>query len=147
MVIAVNYMREIFNVFEKADSINVYTVGDMKSYKSGTEEYKGIITCWYDMIEDAYDMPAFGVSLHNETLEAMKSGRWIEFEFGSKQEYNGMTFEKLLIQVESVYQGFNLIRFNSEKGYDGRCFYFNLVDKDMSKLSDYLAVLGQKSAN
>ena len=147
MVIAVNYMREIFNVFDKADCINVYTAGDMKSYKSGTEEFKGIISCWNEMTEGAYDMPAFGVSLHDQTLEAMKSGRWIEFEFSKKQEYNGMTFEKLLIQVESVYQGFNLIRYNSEKGYEGRCFFFNLVDKDMSVLSDFLAVLGQKSTN
>lgn len=146
MVIAVNYMREIFNVFEKADCIKVYTAGDIKSYKSGTEEYSGIISCWYEMIEHAYEMPAFGVSLNNETLEAMNSGRWIEFEFDKKQEYNGMPFEKLLIQVESVFKGFNLIRFNRENGYSGRCFYFNLVDRDMSNLSDYLAILGQKES-
>lgn len=142
MVIMANYMREIFEVFDKADAINVYTVENLKSYKSGTDEYNGIISRWNEMIENAYDMPAFGVSLHNETLEALKNGRWIEFEFNEKQTYNGMTFEKLLIQVESVFQGFNLIRYNSEKGYDGRCFYFNLVDKDMSELSDYLAFLG-----
>lgn len=142
MVIMANYMREIFEAFDKADAINVYTVGNLKSYKSGTDEYNGIILRWNEMTENAYDMPAFGVSLHNETLEALKNGRWIEFEFNEKQTYNGMTFEKLLIQVESVFQGFNLIRYNSEKGYDGRCFYFNLVDKDMSELSDYLAFLG-----
>lgn len=146
MVIAVDYMKDIFNVFDKSDSINVYTVGEVTSYKKGTKEYKGIIECWYEMIEDAYDMPAFGVSLHNETLEAMKNGRWIEFEFAEKLECNGLPFEKLLIQVENVYQGFNLIRYNPEKGYDGRCFYFNLVDKDMSKLSEYLAFLGQNTA-
>lgn len=142
MVIAVNYMREIFTCFEKADSINVYTAGDVKTYKSGTNEFKGIISCWDEMLENAYDMPAFGVSLHADTLEAIKSGRWIEFEFSKKQEYNGMTFEKLLIQVESVYKGFNLIRYNPENGYSGRCFYFNLVDNDMSNLNDYLAILG-----
>ncbi|MCH5142697.1 MAG: hypothetical protein J1G07_03165 [Clostridiales bacterium] len=144
MVIAINYMREISNVFEKADCINVYTEGEVKSYKSGTDEFKGIITCWYEMIEGAYDMPAFGVSLHDETLEAMKSGRWIEFEFDNKQEHNGMSFEKLLIQVESGFKGFNLIRYNAEMGYYGRCFYFNLVNNDMSRLSDYLTVLGKK---
>ncbi|MCH5148846.1 MAG: hypothetical protein J1G05_05755 [Clostridiales bacterium] len=144
MVIAANYMREISNVFEKSDCINVYTAGDVKTYKSGTDEFKGIISCWYEMIEGAYDMPAFGVSLHAETLEAMKSGKWIEFVFNEKKVYNGMTFEKLLIQIESGFKGFNLIRYNSENGYSGRCFYFNLVDNDMSKLSDYLADFGQK---
>lgn len=144
MAITVNYMSDISNVFENADCINVYTEGVVKAYKSGTDEFKGIIACWYEMIEGAYDMPAFGVSLHNETLDAMKSGRWIEFEFDNKQEHNGMSFEKLLIQVESAYKGFNLIRYNPEKGYYGRCFYFNLVDKDMSQLSDYLAFLGRK---
>ena len=144
MAISVNYMSDISNVFENADCINVHTEGVVKAYKSGTDEFKGIIACWYEMIEGAYDMPAFGVSLHNETLDAMKSGRWIEFEFDNKQEHNGMSFEKLLIQVESGFKGFNLIRYNAEKGYYGRCFYFNLVDKDMSQLSDYLAFLGQK---
>ena len=142
MVIAVNYMREIFEVFDKAECINVYTNGEVKSYRCGTTEFNGIMECWNEMLEGAYDMPAFGVSLHNETLEVMRIGRWIEFEFDQKKKYNGMTFERLLIQVESAFQGFNLIRFNAENGYAGRCFFFNLVDKDMSKLSDYLAVLG-----
>ena len=147
MVIVANYMREIFEVFDKADSINVYNDGKAESYKCGTEEYNGIISCWYEMLENAYDMPAFGVSLNRETLEVMKNGRWIEFQFNKKLKHNCMTYEKLLIKVESAFQGFNLIRFNSENGYEGRCFYFNLVDKDMRKLSDYLAFLSQKSAN
>ena len=141
MVIAVNYMRELFNVFEKAACINVYSSGDIKAYKSGSDVFKGIMKCWNEMIEGAYDMPAFGVSLHADTLEAMKSGRWIEFEFPKKLEYNGMTFEKLLIQVVSGYKGFNLIRYNTENGYSGRCYFFNLVDRDMSNFSDFLANL------
>lgn len=147
MVITVEYMRDIFQVFDKAESINVYTFGEMNPYKNGTEEFNNIIACMNEMLEGAYDMPAFGVSLHNETVEAMKSGRWIEFEFGNKHEYNGMTFEKLLIQVESIFKGFNLIRYNSGKGYDGRCYFINLVDNDMSKLCEYLAFLGSNIQN
>ena len=145
MVIVANYMREIFEVFDKADCINVYADGAVKYYKSGTEEYNAIILRWNEMLEGAYEMPAFGVSLNKETLEVMKSGRWIEFQFAQKYKCNGMTFEKLLIKVESAFQGFNLIRFNTENGYEGRCFYFNLVDRDMSKLNEYLTFLEQKS--
>ncbi len=140
-------MEDIFNVYEKAVAINVYTVGDKKTYQSGTKEFRDILKCWNEMLENAYDMPAYGVSLHKQTLEEMKSGRWIEFDFGKQLEYNGMPFEKLLVQVESVYQGFNLIRYNKKGGYDGRCFYINLVGKDMSKLCEFLALLGQKPAN
>ena len=146
MVIAVEYMREIINVFDKAERIKVFSEGEATTYNCGTDEYKGITECWYEMIANAYEMPAFGVSLNNETVKALKSGRWIEFDFGKRLEINGMPFEKLLIQVESNYKGFNLIRYTKERGYDGRCFYLNLVDNDMLKLSEYLAFLAQNTA-
>lgn len=143
-MLTVENMEDIFNVFDKAECINIYTAGDIKTYLKGSEEYSGIVGRWEKMIDGAHDMPAFGVSLNDHTLEAMKSGRWIEFDFKKKLEHGGMPYEKLLVQVESVYTGFNLIRYNKKGGYDGRCFYFDLVGKDMGELCDYLAIIGQK---
>ena len=52
-----------------------------------------------------------------------------------------MPFEKLLVQVGKEYYGFNLIRYTSERGYDGRCFYLDLVGKNMNDLYDLLTDL------
>ena len=59
-------------------------------------------------------MPALGVSLHNETLEALKNGKWIRLEFQNQQDFNGLVFSALLFKLEET-GGVNLIR--EIKGY------------------------------
>ena len=83
-------------------------------------------------------MPAYGVSLDKKTVKAMKNGLWVEFDFGKLTEYNGMPFEKLLVEVGKEFYGFNIIRYTSERGYDGRCFYIDLVNKNMSDFYNIL---------
>ena len=90
------------------------------------------------MIFGAHEMPAYGVSLNDETTKAMKSGVWAEFSFGRELSSGGMPYEKLLINVEPEWTGFNLIRYTAKHGYDGRCFYYDLVSKDMSSFYDCL---------
>ena len=131
-------MEEIHEVFDCADTINVYNGGAKTVYSSGGKEYSKILACWNDMINGAHDMPAFGVSLDRYTKEEMKKGLWVEFDFKKLLECNGMPFQKLLISVEKGAQGFNLIRYNSDVGYDGRCFYLDLVGKNMGKFYDLL---------
>lgn len=129
---------EIFEVFETAEKITVYNQGEITDYSAGSKPYGEIIRCWYSMTEGAHNMPAYGVSLDWETVEAMKSGLWVEFDFGKLHEINGLPFEKLLIEVEKDFYGFNLIRYTTERGYDGRCFYFDLNGKNMDSLYDLL---------
>ncbi|MDE7329774.1 MAG: hypothetical protein K2N30_01580 [Clostridia bacterium] len=129
---------EIFEVFNEAEQIIVYNEGEEKSYQRGSEPYACIAECWYTMIKGAHDMPAYGVSLNRETVKALNSGLWVEFDFGKEMQANGMPFEKLLINVQKDFYGFNLIRYTSQRGYDGRCFYFDLVGKNMSNLYDLL---------
>lgn len=131
-------MEEIHEVFDCADSINVYNGGAKTAYSSGGKEYSKILACWNDMINGAHDMPAFGVSLDRYTKEEMKKGLWVEFDFKKVLECNGMPFEKLLVSVEKGAQGFNLIRYNSDVGYDGRCFYLDLIGKNMGNFYDLL---------
>lgn len=77
------------------------------------------------LTDKAYFSPAFGVSLHDQTTNALQNGIWIEFCYNNEREYAEMPFSKLLIELKPDYYGFNLIRFNNEK-YEGRCFYLNL---------------------
>lgn len=129
---------ELENVFEKAENINVYNDGAVVTYSAQTDGYKNILKAWNIMLDGAHLMPALGVSLHNETLKELKGGLWVEFDFSKLYECNGLPFEKLLIAVHDDYYGFNLIRYTQEYGYDGRCFYYDLVNKNMSSLYDLL---------
>ena len=132
---------ELENAFEKAKNINVYNDGKAVTYSAQTDEYKSILKAWNEMLEGAHLMPAFGVSLNRETVKAMKEGLWVEFDFNNVYESGGLPYEKLLIAVKSGDSGFNLIRYMQECGYDGRCFYYDLVSKDMSGLYDLLGSL------
>lgn len=117
--------------FESARQINVYSDGVKTSYAAGSAPFSEIIASWNEMTEGARQMPAYGVSLHAETLKAMQKGVWAEFDFGKTKSSGGMTFERLLIEVQKSFSGFNLIRYNSKGGYDGRCYYLSLVGMDM----------------
>lgn len=77
------------------------------------------------LFADAYFTPAFGVALHHETVNQLKSGLWLEFRFNKQHVFNQMPYKKLLIKFEPDLYGFNIIRFNNGK-YDGRCYYLNL---------------------
>jgi hypothetical protein len=68
--------------------------------------------------------------------EAMKNNVWLELEFDKTIEYNQMPFDTILIEVNSEYAGFNLMRGNKGE-YDGRCYYVDL-DGNMSKLYDFV---------
>lgn len=124
--------------FEQAENINIYNEGVITSYAAGSKQFGKILTSWTDMISQVHLMPAYGVSLNDYTLEALQKGLWVEFDFGKQLESEGMPYEKLLIQVAKGNYGFNLIRYNSVGGYDGRCFYYDLNGKSMGELYDLL---------
>lgn len=121
-----------------AKSVSVYNDGESRIYKVGEDKFNLICTEWKSMIFGAHEMPAYGVSLNDETVKAMKSGVWAEFSFGRELSSGGMPYEKLLINVQPEWTGFNLIRYTAKHGYDGRCFYYDLVNKDMSSFYDCL---------
>lgn len=129
---------ELNEVFEKSDKIVIYKDGQKNEYDNGSAVYGGILAEWSSLIDGAHEMPAFGVSLDRETQKELNSGLWVEFEFPQTYSTNGMPYSKLLINVVSSFYGFNLIRYQKEYGYDGRCFYYDLAGKDMSKFYDYI---------
>lgn len=129
---------ELNEIIETSQSINVYKDGEIDLYSRNDEPYAQIISEWKYMTDNARDMPAFGVSLNKETTAARNNGLWVEFVFDKCKTHNEMPFEKLLVNVERQWQGFNIIRYNSDEGYSGRCFYYELVNKDMSNFYDLL---------
>ena len=134
-------VMELEEVFDKAESVIVYNDGEQTEYACGGDEFEKILKSWNEMLKDSHPMPAFGVSINNYTLKEMQRGLWAEFVFGKTYEYNGMPFEKLLVNVNGDFCGFNIIRYNTAHGYDGRCYYIDLVNKNMSSFYDLLLEL------
>lgn len=131
-------MEEIHSAFEYAEKINVYDNGTKTVYSAGEEKFNGIMGEWNAMIASSHQMPAFGVSINDLTFSEMGSGLWVEFDFGKELVCCEMPFEKLLVKVGKEYSGFNLVRYTQKYGYDGRCFYLDLVNKNMGSFYDYL---------
>ncbi len=131
-------VMEIKDIFTETEKINIYKDGNATTYIADDKPYEEILTGWNSLLDRSHEMPAYGVSLDKETVKAMKNGLWVEFDFGKLTEYNGMPFEKLLVEVDKEFYGFNIIRYTSERGYDGRCFYIDLVNKNMSDFYNIL---------
>jgi hypothetical protein len=117
---------ELTQVFSCAKEILVYRNGKCAIYEKESLPYCRIQATWSSLLNKAQLMPAFGVSLPKEVEEAKKQGVWVEFNFPQTYVCNGMPFEKLLVDVQPYFTGFNLHRFTSERGYNGRCFYMNI---------------------
>ena len=129
---------ELDKITEHADGVKIYNDGKQTVYRVGDDGFKEICAEWNAMIEGAHQMPAYGVSLHAETMKALNEGVWAEFTFPQTFSSNGMPYEKLLVNVCPEWTGFNIVRYTAEYGYDGRCFYYDLVGKDMSKFYNCL---------
>ncbi len=98
------------------------------------EDFQEILN---NMLINSRTMPAFGVSIHTETLKAVKKGVWLKLQYNGLQEIEGMTFDELLIEINPKFSGFNIIRGN--RGiYEGRCFYIDLADTTMKSLYDFI---------
>lgn len=124
-------------IFDEVQQIDIYDNGSNIKLLPAQMGYKLVINAFKNLLAGARQMPAFGVSLDNETRAAMSEGLWVEFDFGKQLWYSQMSFEKLLVQVVSSYSGFNVIRYNADGGYHGRCYYFAL-DGDMSNFYNIL---------
>jgi len=128
-------MPELSNIndyFIHSNNITIYNNGNTCTYNHDTQEFNDIIDSINNMCNNSHEMPAFGVSLHKETLIAIQTGIWIELEFNSTITHNDMPFSKLIFEINPEYSGFNIIRYCDNK-YEGRCYYLNL-DSDMSEL-------------
>ena len=79
------------------------------------------------VLDNCYQMPALGVSIHTETLKEIKQGVWLKLQYNGTQILDDMTFDELLIEIGPEFGGLNIIRGNYGI-YEGRCFYVNNIN-------------------
>ena len=127
------------NIFPQAQEIRVYRQGECQSYACGGQKFNEIVTEWNAMTVCALPMPAYGVSINSETERALANGVWVEFCYTEPVVYDDMPFERLLIEVKPEFMGFNAIRYNTQGGYSGRCYYIDLNGNDMHAFYECLA--------
>ena len=123
--------------FSTATSITITQNNEKTTYLKGNDKYELLLESLLLTTKDAQDMPAFGVSLDNETKSAITKGTWLELEFTTPQNFNEMPFDALLIEVVKDFEGINIIRKNNGT-YEGRCFYLNLKS-NMKELSNTIS--------
>ncbi|MBO5102937.1 MAG: hypothetical protein J6C13_02470 [Clostridia bacterium] len=122
----INYLNDykIYDFFEETNTITLYKNGETKTYADNSAEFEQIKAEFMETIYNSYEMPAFGVSIHEETIQALDFGTWIKFNFKERLTHNDMPFDALLINISPDYSGINLIREVDGK-FEGRCFYIN----------------------
>lgn len=97
------------------------------------EERIPIVAEFLSLLEDGYEMPAFGVSLDHLTRKDMQERRYLIFEFEKPAKYEEYPYEALAVLVEPNFTGFHLLRRVNGK-WDGRCLYWQ-TEKNMAALS------------
>ncbi len=85
------------------------------------------------LFENSLTMPAYGVVRDQDYREEIKNGDYISLKFNQMMEVNELPFDELVFDVQSDFQGFNLMR-GINGVFEGRCIYISLIDKDMSEL-------------
>ena len=124
-------------IFSEAQMVKVYNDG--QEIVMSQQVKSDFDTLFVEALDDARQMPAFGVSIHKLTVEEMKSGIWVKFIYQQTMEVDGMPFDELLVHVQKDMHGVNIIRGNGGT-YNGRCFYLDL-DGTLDKVYDFLANL------
>lgn len=114
------------NCVEYIEGFRVIKGGECVEIIKGEKDFNALVLKIKQLFSSSRLMPAFGVSLHKETLNAMQEGDWLEIIFSNEQEKNGLKFSKLLFKLE-ITGGVNLIRFNQNK-YEGRCLFLDFDD-------------------
>lgn len=127
----------VVDLFSEEYMIEIYKNGE--SVELSQEQFNEFEEIFCESIEGARQMPAYGVSIHDHTIEAMKSGFWIKFTFDNIIVKSGMPFDSLLINVTKDCYGINIIR-GLDGRYEGRCYYLDF-DKTLDELYNFIDTL------
>ncbi len=125
-----NFLTEQINsVFDDCIGIKLYKDGKEKIINKDSKEFEKILQLWQITVNAGYEMPAFGVSIHELTMKDLQNGLHIEFLFDGVMYHNEMPFDSLLVKLQENQGGYQLIRHTDNK-YQGRCLYINTIDND-----------------
>lgn len=123
-MISYNYEDSMIDCLQNIESFSIFESGNKIVISKENEEFNIILKKIEEIFSSSRVMPAFGVSLHDETLNALKQDNWLQIDFNQEISKNGLPFSSLLFKLE-ITSGFNLIRLYNGK-YEGRCIYLDL---------------------
>lgn len=125
--------NNLMDVLDYVESFEVLTDGKKEKIFQNDERFNVLISKLKDLFVNSRLMPAFGVSIHDETLIALEHDQWLQINLKQETKKNGLPFNSLLFKLEEV-QSFNLIRFHNQK-YIGRCLCLDLDEEiDLNNL-------------
>ena len=117
---------EIDGCVSHVSEIYIFTNGSKLVLQRPEEQFKFLIDQIQNLFQNSRLMPAFGVSLHEETQNALMEDEWIQLNFPKTLSVDGLEFDSLLFKIETT-GGMNLIRLVNGK-YEGRCFYLDFQE-------------------
>ena len=114
-------------IMKNIESFNIYKNGTKQKINKNNKNFELITEKLAENFSQARIMPAFGVSLHNDTIQALQNNIWLEINFNTEQTLNDLSFSSLLFKLEETY-GINLIR-KYNNSYSGRCIYLDFMQQ------------------
>lgn len=136
-ILVCSLQTDMLDLFSEECMIEIYKDGQIASINE--EQFDKFEEIFCASIEGSRQMPAYGVSIHEHTIEAMKSGFWNKFIFDKVIVRSGMPFDSLLINVTKDCYGINIIR-GLDGRYEGRCYYLDF-DKNLDELYNFIDTL------
>ena len=127
--------NEMMPILEKIASFERIIDGKTTLISKNNKNFGKILDNLSSVFSCGRVMPALAVSLHDMTVEDMKTDRWRKLNFSETETVNELPFESLLFRLDDCF-GFNLIRETNGR-FQGRCIYFALDEKtDLMKIFD-----------
>lgn len=121
MFVCDNIENSLIDTFEYVQNFEYVKKGKIKKINEEDKEFVFLLNNISKLFSFSTVLPAFGVSLHDETLIELKNGEWLQINFKKTVNVNGLYFDSLLFKLEKT-GGVNLIRkFNGK--YEGRCVF------------------------
>lgn len=142
------YMRfeSLADAFNSSSKMIVSFDGVDFSFEKGSDKYEVVMTAINQTIKDSHEMPAYCVSLDEETRKERKTGVWVELIYDSHSKHEGMDFESLLFKVEEDDYAISFIRKYNGK-YEGRCFHLSLAGSTKALFDAVMALSESSIAN
>lgn len=116
----------MIDTLDKIESFTIFQDGKETEINKENKKFNSIFLAVEEVFAKGQILPAFGVNLHDETLNALKSDEWLQINFKEEQIKNGLSFSALLFRLDNVY-GVDLVRVNNNK-YEGRCIHLNFFE-------------------
>ncbi len=122
-----NNENTMADLLEKVSSFTIFKRGKETKINKEDSGFDKIFSHLEEVFKKGEVMPAYGVSLHDETQNALLADTWLQINFDEQLTKNELPFSALLFRLDEVY-GVDLIRLFNDR-YDGRCIHLSFFEK------------------